>query len=107
MHLYDVKEILLEQNKSSLAYDHHKINNNNSKFKSIFILNKNNSLFNKSKYNYITRHINETHKLSTGNNFKQFTRNNSIFTLYFVQATRYEHCSSAGDNRSCDIFGFC
>ena len=38
----------------------------------------------------------KTHKLSTGNNFKQFTRNNSIFTTYFVQATRYEHCASAG-----------
>ena len=49
MHLYDVKEILLEQNKLSIAYDHHKINNNNSKFKSLFIMNKNNSLFSKSK----------------------------------------------------------
>ena len=49
----------------------------------------------------------KTHTLSTGNNFKQFIRNNSIFTLYFVQATGYEHCASAGDNRSCDIFGFC
>ena len=37
----------------------------------------------------------KTHKLSTGNKFKQFIRNNGIFTPYFVQATRYEHCASA------------
>ena len=30
--LYDVKEIILEQKKLSMAYDHHKINNNNSNF---------------------------------------------------------------------------
>ena len=30
--LYDVKEIILEQKILSMAYDHHKINNNNSSF---------------------------------------------------------------------------
>ena len=30
MQLYDVKEIILEQKKLSMAYDHHKINNSNS-----------------------------------------------------------------------------
>ena len=32
MQLYDIKEITREQKKLSLAYDHHKIDNNNSKF---------------------------------------------------------------------------
>ena len=30
--LYDVKAIILEQNLLSMAYDHHKINDNNSNF---------------------------------------------------------------------------
>ena len=30
--LYDAKEIILEQKKLSMAYDHHKINNNNYSF---------------------------------------------------------------------------
>ena len=32
MQLYDLKEIILEQNKLLIAYDHHKIINNNSNF---------------------------------------------------------------------------
>ena len=32
MQVYDVKEIIPEQRKLSMAYDHHKINNINSKF---------------------------------------------------------------------------